>query len=417
MKIIDIHPNYLNDEIANKIVSNYELKKRYCRKYKDYFGGADANADIIRDRQQIRRQQIQQMGQNLRYLRLPYKIIDQLNITFDTIFQLYQFYKKIGKPYPHYSAGLNSISAIKPLASYPPDGNPIHHIEDIQVLRESFNISDGYDNEYIKKILLIIFRFNHYLIADELKKYNLVIKWNVCGNMCNFWVYDIGYIKQAVDTFNSLYDKEYGYSYLSSGYNNIFTILSDIRFATAEYRSKGYQLTPSDKLLICVLFGNHFTFNKDGNDLVANLNQDIHTKCIGSADEFNIFNFYKIYFQNCKDAHVDVISVFLTAYGAEYNSPQYENLIYDNPEYGNIFYQKHYTYINNTQGEKILKLILKYNELLTLNIYKYLDKANQILHGKTHKEYAEIYMSLVEHSFTDSFAEMDEPSLPRPLAR
>ena len=38
MKIIDIHPNYLNDEIANKIVSNYELKKIYYMKYKDYFG-------------------------------------------------------------------------------------------------------------------------------------------------------------------------------------------------------------------------------------------------------------------------------------------------------------------------------------------------------------------------------------------
>ena len=36
MKLINIHPKYLNDELKQKICSNKSLKK-YTRKYQSYF--------------------------------------------------------------------------------------------------------------------------------------------------------------------------------------------------------------------------------------------------------------------------------------------------------------------------------------------------------------------------------------------
>ena len=40
MKLINIHPKYLNNELISKILSNNNFKRKYTRKYKDYFGGA-----------------------------------------------------------------------------------------------------------------------------------------------------------------------------------------------------------------------------------------------------------------------------------------------------------------------------------------------------------------------------------------
>ncbi len=37
MKILDIHPKYLNCRLVKLICSNKELKKRYIQKYKTFF--------------------------------------------------------------------------------------------------------------------------------------------------------------------------------------------------------------------------------------------------------------------------------------------------------------------------------------------------------------------------------------------
>ena len=37
MKILDIPPKYLNNDLVKLICSNKKLKKKYIRKYKDFF--------------------------------------------------------------------------------------------------------------------------------------------------------------------------------------------------------------------------------------------------------------------------------------------------------------------------------------------------------------------------------------------
>ena len=39
MKLINVPPKYLNEELINKICKNKDFKREYTRKYKEFFGG------------------------------------------------------------------------------------------------------------------------------------------------------------------------------------------------------------------------------------------------------------------------------------------------------------------------------------------------------------------------------------------
>jgi hypothetical protein len=391
MKIIDIHPNYLNDEIANKIVSNYELKKRYCRKYKDYFGGADADNQ-------------EQMRQELTEVRLPPGVEPQtfsdLIITEQTILQLFTLYRTVGESYPHYSAGLKSISAIKPLASYPPAGSSGHAYEQIVQLAKIFNINFQFttpeyrkryteearwkvtEKQYIENILLIIFKYNHPIIQPHLSLNNLIIRWNSYPvspggkYSCIFWLYNNKYITKLIETFNNyqgidsepLKDKE--------------PLDQDTIFSSklSEFKTVA-ELSPGDKLLMCLLFGNMFILNID--DTEAHIN-------VVCSNKESIIHFYEEYFQNCEDAPVDVISGFLTAYSVEYKTETET----EDPKYGDILNTMH---LFDDMSPLRVHILLSYsqNRHFTLLIENYHVVADEILHIKT-REYEVMYNDLIK---------------------